>query len=111
MYSKNLLLSSDIRVTRLFAELNEMQWNIVFINESRAKNGIFVLDGGHILFCELSNYAASGCAILIHVTWRDAVRKIILRRLGRLTAIDIKFEFRVYRYMFSMINLSNSDYF
>ena len=97
IYVKNCCISSNLRIAKLLAELQDIEWDIIFISESRAESGKFILDDEHILFCELQDYAASECAIFVHVKWRDAIRKIILRRLGRLIAIDIKFGFRIYR--------------
>ena len=72
-------------MSQLFAELENVQWDIIFISESRTPSGTYCLDGGHILYIVLADDDFLGTGILLnakHAKSTNVVHNISSRVLG-----------------------------
>ena len=50
-------------------EATDISWDVICLSETRAADGEFLLEGGHILFCGRGDSIYAGAAILIHKRW------------------------------------------
>ena len=53
--AKNARINTHERVVQVLAELENVEWDVVLLNETRAAKSKFILDGGHALFSNISD--------------------------------------------------------
>ena len=69
MFAKNvrsLSLCGGIKIPQLLGELQNLEWDVILLSETRTPAGKYILDGGHVLFTALCGNSASGTGILLH---------------------------------------------
>ena len=59
-------LCGGIKIPQLLGELQNLEWDVILLSETRTPSGEYILDGGHVLFTTLSGNSASGTGILLH---------------------------------------------
>ena len=71
--TKNARIHTDIFLAQLLAEVNEIQWDVVCLSETRAEDGNYTLDDGHRLFCGRNEFKYAGVSILVHARWTGSI--------------------------------------
>jgi len=77
-------------------ELQDVRWDIICFNETRAKQDDVILDGGHRLISGPNDASHLGAAILLHAQYSDNVSRIH-NCSDRLVAIDVTLHGAQYR--------------
>ena len=83
--NRSIRLDSIERMTQLLAELENVQWDIILISESRTPSGMYRLDGGHVLYTVLMDDDFLGTGILLnakHAKSSNTVHNLSSRVLG-----------------------------
>lgn len=78
-------LSKGTKTDELLGDLENIEWDVTLLSETRIATGKYVLDGGHVLFTALSDNTFSGTGILLnktHVRKSNKIHCIIDRVLA-----------------------------
>ena len=89
IFARNILIENDERLEILLGELEETDWDIILPNETRAADGVRILDGGHKLFTSIGITSFAGIGILVN----ERLRASVLghkRVSGRMGYIDLR---------------------
>ena len=100
-YAKNvrsLSLSGGTKITELLGGLENIEWDVVLLTETRSPSGKYVLDGGPVLFTDLSENCVSGTGILLHT---KHVKK--LNKIHRVSDRVLLLDFMVYGIKFRSV--------
>ena len=57
----------------MLAEVNEIQWDVVCLSETRAADGNYTLENGHRLFCARNEFIHAGVSILVNARWKHSI--------------------------------------
>lgn len=77
------------------AEISTSTWDIICFSERRAFSEKISLEGGHVLYLNLSNTSSAGVGILIHKRLASFVRREHYIS-DRILCMDLKIDARMY---------------
>ena len=60
-------------LAQLLAEVDEIEWDIVCLSETRSEDGNYTLYGGHRLFCGRGEFVHARVAISIRARWASSI--------------------------------------
>ena len=72
MFTKNAVISTDVRLANMLLELSDIHWDVVCFCETRAASADYILDGGHRLIAH-RGAAYGGVAALWHARLAGAI--------------------------------------
>ena len=85
--AKNARINSNECIVEVLAELENVVWDIVLFSGTRAATSMVTLDGGHVLYKNITDNAYAGVGILLHerhVKQSNRIQNVS----GRVLALD-----------------------
>ena len=82
----------------MVTELTDIQWDILFLSETRAPDDDKLVIGGHRLLTSNAGENHEGVALMIHSRWTANILHIC-RVSGRLMYADICIGLHIYRFI------------